>query len=489
MKQRQSILWRTFLAFFGVNIFAVFILCVAKPENNLPTSKLIILPSAILCAFVLLGLWQKGISVFLEKYTRLLFPMIMITYGIVLFLVSINSRSAPVHDQEAVYQGALYFAGLSEKISWEYFARCNNNIIPTVLLGIVFRIGSFGGRIDPYYFAVIVNIFQVLISMYCVFQLSKSRNGIFSAWISVIMRILYIPVVGHTLSLYTDSMSFCFAILGLYLWEIKTEIKSKWLYWGWNIFVGILMGLAASIKMTAAIVVIALLIYSCLEKTKKLILRSFTIILCTVSVILLAGYYTSQLPCENMLDSHGTPRLSYWLGIGIKGNGGYIDNQYYSEHLNTIYGMQQKEEWSRQYIKENIRQFWNSDHIVQKVRYNFANGGLGCSIFVQNLDTKHILHRLMHYDGSYYWRYSMLTTAYMYSVYSLILIGAIIQLFNKKKENACLKVPLITIFGLMLYLMLFEANNRQLYNHLPLLALGASNALSDIWNIVFKRNC
>ena len=43
------------------------------------------------------------------------------------------------------------------------------------------------------------------------------------------------------------------------------------------------------------------------------------------------------------------------------------------------------------------------------------------------------------------------------------------------------------MFGIMLYLMLFEANNRQLYNHLPWLVLAASGGLVEILNLFSKR--
>ena len=82
----------------------------------------------------------------------------------------------------------------------------------------------------------------------------------------------------------------------------------------------------------------------------------------------------------------------------------------------------------------------------------------------------------------------MLMTAYMYTCYILIIICVTILVIKKQKVDIMCGVSMIDIFGIMLYLMLFEANNRQLYNHLPWFVLVASSGLSDVLNFFRKRN-
>ena len=324
-----------FLACFTMNLLFVLVASILKSENHLPASKMVILPTVIMLCFIIVGSMREKINLYLANKNSL-FLVGMFLYGFVLYLVAVSGRCVPVHDQEAVYQGALYFAGLSEEISWEYFARCNNNIFPALILGYVFKIGYLVGITDPYYFAVFVNVLQVLIAMYCVFRLCMHRNNVFSAWTSFLLLVLYVPIVGHTLSLYTDSMSFCFGIVCLYLWEKNCDETNKKLYWLKNILIGILMGIAATIKITSTIVVIALLIYSLLKKNRSMICKTICIILIAIFIIGICNYITTLLPCEQLRNSYGTPKLGYWIGIGLKGNGGYVDNQSYSIHLKTI---------------------------------------------------------------------------------------------------------------------------------------------------------
>jgi hypothetical protein len=65
----------------------------------------------------------------------------------------------------------------------------------------------------------------------------------------------------------------------------------------------------------------------------------------------------------------------------------------------------------------------------------------------------------------------------------------VLVLLKRKDKDTVFAVSLITVFGIMLYLMLFEANNRQLYNHLPWFILAAACGLSEIWNTIRMKKC
>lgn len=476
-------IWKIFLLFFCVNMFSVFVISVIKPQNNLPPLKVMILSVLLICLWGVIYQFRKKLEAALGKVSFIAQPVFMLIYGVVLYFLAVNQWCDPVHDQKSVYEGALYFAGLSEDISWEYFARYNNNIMPTIILGILFRMGALGGRIDPHYFAALINVLQVLLAMYCVFRLGEKRNSVLGAWVGNILFALYfLPIAGHSMSLYTDAMSFSFGIVGFYLWEKCKEQNKKLKWWRDVILLGILFGVAAVIKLTAIIPLIAILGYAILKRERRLVCKA----VCSLFVVIIiwgaCNHFTTLLPCEELRDSYGTPKLSYFVGIGLQGNGGYIDNQEYMARLNSIYGMDEKTEWSNQYIKENFAQFFNMDHIISKLRYNFANGDMGGYVFLQTAEPDSLFFGLMHYNGAYFWRYAMIMTSVMMSVYICIIMGAVINLFKNKEMDSVLVVTMLSVFGIMLYVMLFEANHRQLYNHLPWFILAAECGLTDFWS-------
>lgn len=479
----ESWIWKLFLLLFGVDMISVFVISIMKPQNNLPTLKVFILTFMLICFWGVIYQFRQKLEPILIKVSFIAQPVFMLVYGLILYLMAISEWCEPVHDQNAVYEGALYFAGLSEDISWEYFARCNNNIMPTIILGFIFRVGSLGGVVNPSYFATLVNVAQVLLAMHCLFQLGMKRNSIFSAWMgNMIFAMYFLPIACHSMSFYTDAMSFSFGIAGFYLWEKSKEQDNKAKSWMHVVLLGILFGVAAIIKLTAIIPLIAIIGYTVIKKNWKLMGRTICSLLIVIGIFLVCNHLTTLLPCEEMRDGYGTPKLSYWVGIGLQGNGGYIDNQEYSQHLNTIYGMDKKEEWSNQYIKENIGNFFNVEHIISKLRYNFANGDMGGYVFLQTGDASNLFYRLMHYNGAHFWRYTMIITSIMFFIYICIIMEIFTLLLKQRETDSVSVVALLSVFGIMLYVMLFEANHRQLYNHLPWFILVAESGLADFWN-------
>ena len=487
----QNFLWKTFLFFDGLVILFVLVVCITKSENHLPISKMILLPTLFHLFFLLIYLCKCKLTICSESISFLsekLPSIYMFCYGIALYCLSIYGRSEPIHDQAALYQGALFFAKLSESAPWEYFARCNNNIMPSIILGILFRIGSFGNTCDPFYFAALINVLQIIITMYFLFKLISKRGSLFYAWVGILLFSLYIlPQAAHCMSLYTDAMSFCFGIVGFYLWEKYISADNSLPFLSKTLLLGILFGLAAIIKVTAIIPLVAIAGYTIIMKNPK----AFHITICTLLIsilfFLLCGRLTTLLPSENLRDMYGTPKWSYWIGIGLQGNGGYSDNQDYATHLNTLYGIAEKEAWSKQYIKDNLLQFVDKHHIVSKLRYNFANGALGSGTFVQMTDPNNIFYKLMHYDGDSFWRYSLIMTGVMYFVYSCIFLAIISNFYKAGPIDSTLVVSLLSIFGISLYVMIFEANNRQLFNHLPWFILAATCGLSDFYSNLFTN--
>ncbi|MCM1412635.1 MAG: hypothetical protein NC305_19145, partial [Lachnospiraceae bacterium] len=147
----------------------------------------------------------------LEKYHKILLPVFLFFYGVFLWIMCYHSRGIPVTDSASLNMGALYMAGLSEEISWTYFARWSNNIMPAVLLGGgIYRIGRLLGLEDVYYAALFANVLQVVIAMYCTFQICCRMSGKkkSTAWLGMFLLGSYFAVFEHTQSLYTDAFSF-----------------------------------------------------------------------------------------------------------------------------------------------------------------------------------------------------------------------------------------------------------------------------------------
>lgn len=70
------------------------------------------------------------------------------------------------------------------------------------------------------------------------------------------------------------------------------------------------------------------------------------------------------------------------------------------------------------------------------------------------------------------------------------MIFSCVQILKNKKEiHPGIFVPMITMLGIMIYLMIFEANNRQLYNHMPwLVCVGVNGLVFAVETFIHKRS-
>ena len=78
--------------------------------------------------------------------------------------------------------------------------------------------------------------------------------------------------------------------------------------------------------------------------------------------------------------------------------------------------------------------------------------------------------------GKHYWRTSQLCFCFIFSIYTVYLLGAattLRRLIKKREIHGVKAVADLSLLGIILFLMVWEANNRQLYNQLPVIILGA----------------
>ena len=68
-----------------------------------------------------------------------------------------------------------------------------------------------------------------------------------------------------------------------------------------------------------------------------------------------------------------------------------------------------------------------------------------------------------------------------------IVIACVLRTFakkNSKKESPIVFVPIMSVCGIMMYVMIFEANNRQLYNHIPMIFSAANIGIWELYSKV-----
>ena len=489
-KDVSTVLWKLFLAVYAIVLVAVLVLCVMETQERVPANLMTWYPFAGILAITIMAFIGIKIEPILEKYEKYLLLIFFAVYVIVTVRFTLHSRSNPTNDSASLVNGAYYIAGLTENMEWEYFARWSNNVMPMIFLGIVFRIAALVGISDVYYLALALNILQVVVTLYCTFQLCKrySKHGVVAGWLGMGMMAIYVPIWGHTQSLYTDAFSFGLGIIAFYIWLCNYEKrKSGWKYWAVNIAAGFIWSIGYQIKATVVISMFAVILYLVLYSNWKVLFKN---LVCLLAPLLLIGVicsnYKKTLPTMEHQDTWAYPVIEYFIGLGLEADGSFrLDSEFFLT-LGSIWGMDEKKAYAMEFIIENIDQLWNVEHVVAKLRHNFASGKMKADDFMQDCDSHGFLYNCISHQGEYRRTYRTYVTAYWYMLLEFIVIACVLRgstlKENSEKENPAVFVPIVSVCGIMLYVMLFEANNRQLYNHIPMFFASASIGIWSLQN-------
>lgn len=493
MKEKISLgLWKAFLVVYAIVLTIIIVLCVMETQEKVSPTLMTIYPLLGLIIFTVIAFIGVKIESFLEKYEKYLLLAFFALYTIATVRFTLHSRGIPANDSASLINGAYYMAGLTEEMQWTYFARWNHQVIPALLLSFVFRIATWLNISDVYYLAWALNIVHVLCTLFCTYKLAHrfSKHGSVAGWLVMGMMAIYIPIWGHTQSLYTDAFSFGIGIIAFYIWLCNYEKrKSGWKYWIINIAVGILWSIGFEIKATVIISLFAVIIYLILfEKWKVLVKNAVCLLLPLIITITICNSYIKTLPCMEYEDSWGIPAIEYFIGIGLEADGSFrLDSEFFNKVAGGIWGMEEKKAYAREFIVENIDQFWNAEHMIAKVRYNFASGKMKADDFMHEVEHPGFLYNCISYTGAYRRTYRTFVAAYWYMLLEFIVIASLFRIFTKKqtKENKVepfVFVPIVSVCGIMMYVMIFEANNRQLYNHIPMVFSAASIGIWSVQN-------
>lgn len=482
-------------AIFIINILLILAICIPNTQFSLPTNRMIIYP--LVCCFLFsASTFILSKACFINgntlKQQQILLVIYLLGYSVLLYMGSTKLACLPIYDDAEIRNQALYMAGLSDVSDWAYFACFSNNTSPAVILSWILKLGKFFKMQNPVLLAFMFNILQIDIAILCIYRLTimfcQSDLKYAMAWIGAGIMSMNLAAIGHTQSTYTDAMSLCFGILAFYIWCHVHEDQQKKKKIALALLAGVCWGVGASIKMTVLISFVAVICYILFcSSFKQHFLCLLSAILAVSAVFFFFEVYKNTLPCTNLESEYGYPTPLYWLAIGLKGDGSYIQNGEYILLLQRTPGLAAKQDATLQYIADNIHEFGNILHIIEKAKCNFAFGTFGSEEFTEIIEQPNLLNEIFTFEGEYFKRYAMAATSYFYSLLILLATGIVTVIYRIHKTHTYNQLHVVTIFttiGIMIYIMIFEANNRQLYNHIPWFVLGALIGIEGIISFI-----
>ena len=471
-KQNRILLIAIYLLFVFLMLF-VSIITIFKPQENLIVKHTIVFSvgSLVLSIFIY-WLWDK---ISKDNFFINIFKGVLLLsfIGLLVYVSLLNAdRQGILTDYNSVLQSAKELADGKAISNFAYFERYSNNIKPALFLSVIFKVGR-KFSIPDFASGLGVSVIQVLLTVISTAILLKDEKKSFGIP-AILLFALCLPIYVFTGVFYTDTMSFGLAFIALAL--IKLGIK----YDGLRkillcVAAGCIAAYGISWKITVIIPFIALVISLVASKKKMDVKAVLAVVISFIACVILINIWAGSYDITKQAKGKGHPVIS-WVALGLKEDGSWAANRDYIDVVDAMESTKDKKEYTYSYLKENYKEAFNPDHLAKKAQYNFAGGMLRSQIYLGSYDSGTLLWATMNPWGKYHWRTSQFTFCYIISVYLLFLLGAIFTIANIFRGKRIPEVKMladISMLGIIVFLMIWEANSRQLYNQVPIMIIGS----------------
>ncbi len=454
------------------------------PENHLIPRQMI--PGVGICVIALLAagaLWNK-IDSLIGKRTPL-YLLALAIFGVLLYITSLSRQGNEntLVDYTYVYRDAMNLATGGNPEYTDYFVTYSNNLKPMLLLSVWFRVATLLG-ITPFHLVLLRNVLLVLFVVWACGYLTE-QNGDCRWRFPILLAFAFLLPLWDMVSVfYTDSMSFGLGILSLALLKKSGSAKTNRGKILWSVLAGLATVSAIAWKITAIIPLIAgaMILLWQREKADRRVLVQYAAVAIVFGVGLQLWANTYEITKQAYVTAN--PVIS-WVALGMKEDGSWTNNTELVEQMYTFSTKEEKQQYCLEYIRENKADFFNAEHLRKKASYNFANGNLGASAFL-NVERNDgtLIWEMFSPWGSYYWRTSQICYCYLVSLYVLLWIGMIFSLrgvIRGQNPPSLLMICQLSFIGIVIFLMLWEASGRQLYNQMPGILLGGVLSIDYFW--------
>ena len=431
-----------------------------------------------------------GIYYLLNKYQDKIWKnkivnILMILLYVVIQIIFVRMFMVePSWDFGEVYKIAVEFAKSSHPtFGAAYLYMCDNNIMFSAILSIIFKLYYLLGLRSHFLdLGIAINVIAIDIGLYFTYLLLRKINKNMCKPFFVFC-LFFSPLICYLPIFYTDTLSLPFIIIAVYtLYKYLFE-KPKVRY---IMVSGLIIGVGALIKPTTFILVVALfllLLFRKERREKNTLYKMLLLLAIALFPLLGQKVFVNIFFDQEALKRYRFP-MNHYLLIGMESNGQFTKEGY--ERVISVVGESEKKELLNQEIKNRVQEMKENKEFLsfytRKISYTWADG---------SFDSHEKLSRSPHHEenikyvssttkeDSWYW----LISNSEWIIILLLMIGGIILRKYLPKEMQDFQLFLsISIFGLFLFLLIWETKSHYLVNYSPVFLGNAYIGLLAIRN-------
>ena len=370
-----------------------------------------------------------------------------------------------------------------------------NNVFITCITIALLKIFSFLGNFDAMHFALLCCFALMMNLSTCLvaFIGYKLTGNKIVSMIGYFASVILVALSPWMVVPYTDTATVLFPIGILFIYLYREKISNLIIRWFLITAISIF---GCFIKPTCIIVFIAILIYSFINVLKTKI-NWQTLIRSAVGCLIAAAIlFPGRAYMEYRLDLDKELNLTWahFLMMGMNSDAWGVWNFDDFDFSLTIEGKEQRKEADLERVKQRFKEYGVSGTILQFekktiVNYNdgsFAWGNEGDFYATPNNNQSplSIFLKSLFYQNEQGTRYKILYTIEHFC-WLLVLVASILIIFDKNADESVKYIILLSLIGIFMFVTLFEARGRYIFNYVPIYILAAVLGI----NCLYQKIC
>lgn len=471
-----NILLKIFAGIFAV--ISGYLMCINIFSNYgrlLPMNRVIVLVGAIAIISVLFLL-----KMLFNKLKDKTLVKISIIFGIILVVLQIvfviYCRVKPSWDFGVIFYNAYNISNSVFDLPEYYYKFYPNNLGALLLFTAIFKIVSIFTVKEGVYLLVgcIFNIIMIDGAVVIMYVLIKNVFNLRMATLFSVLCILIVPMFTYSPIFYTDTITMIFpAAMLLLLYNFNNSRSNMRIFY--LVAIGVVGAMGIVLKTNIVIPLVAVFIYViCTNKIVKGIVNNLIIL--AAFLLIFSGYKAVAnyvMPID--YSEAGLP-MTHWVMMGLKNSGAYNE-----EDVNFSASFESKKEAQKaniQEIKNRLREYGAKGYLeflTRKIKFTWNDGTyysvnkLSREPLENNIIEEHVVGEKNH-PFIYFSQMSHL------ALITLIFISSLAA-FKKKNSYRFMQCTQIAIFGVFLFLIIWETRSRYLVCILPLMMFSAIGGL------------
>lgn len=419
--------------------------------------------------------------------------VILIGVGIIFVLQLLCGyllRMQPITDIRSIEEFAFHiaktgsYACISDGSIGEYILRYQNNLVYLLILSGIYRItflltGSISRAPVTLLNTLALNA-AVLLTVLTARRLFGGRKAVFT----LLLCALFSPFYTYAAYCYTDSLAIPFVAGCVYAFvcaaQSETGRRKGFLF----ALAGALCCIGFEIKGSVGILAAAAVIWLPLRYGFRGGIKRIAAFL--LGFLMIWGAFTAGIKGSGVIDEEASDRyrfpLTHWVMMGVHNDMGAWDKSE-TAYTESFPSRAEKVEANLEVIRQSVADrgfFGMLLHLSRKAVWSWMDGTYYITNYLEHYTQRSLLHELILYDGALRLpNFGLCCGVQLFLLLSMAFSGL---RAGKKREVGITTFLRIAVFGLFVFLLIWETNSRYPFQFAPLyliLATEGAQALSD----------